>query len=328
MATFKMVDYTLRPNKNVERKLILESLLVLQPEFNLSAYRYIGLGGIWFVDFVLFHRGLRIRDMISIQSGAADAARADFNRPFNCVEVREGVSSVVLPRLSLKDKPNLLWLDYDSVLKGPIKEDIGIVCESFKSGDLALFTVNADHRQLANQKEKGGILREKNEVLSELLEIPISRIPEDAIDADGFPPFVAGALFDRMKSATRTASGGDLRFVPLFNFLYADGSTMITIGGMFVNEVDAHRLTRSGILGRDLGSGERLHPFVTGVEQFTIQVPLLTHREKLAFDQVLPREDAVLGETLAKFRDWLEAEEIKAYRQFYRYYPAFTEMAL
>jgi hypothetical protein len=329
MATFETIDYSLRPNKNVERKLIAEALQALSPSFDLTKYRYIGLGGIWFVDFVLFHRTLRIRDMISIQEGERYADRARFNKPYGCIQVRTGVSTTELARLLPADKPVLVWMDYDSMLAGPVLKDIPITCESLKSGDIVLFTVNADHRrQLANQKAKGGVVLDRKVVLSSLLKIPVSRIPDEAVEADGFPPFVATALFGRMKSGTRIASGGALKFVPLFNFKYADGATMITIGGMIVNAADEVRLNDSGLLTRDPITGLRVLPFVTQEEQFAVRVPLLTHREKLVIDRLLPRDEEIPDETLARMHCTLEAAEVDAYRQFYRYYPSFSEMAL
>ena len=58
MPSFDAINYATRPNKNVERKLIFSSLRELDRSFDLSNHKYIGLGSVWFVDFVLAHKSL------------------------------------------------------------------------------------------------------------------------------------------------------------------------------------------------------------------------------------------------------------------------------
>ena len=53
------INYELRPNKNVERKLFMEMFRRLEKRLNIQDdYRYIGLGGLWFSDFSMIHRML------------------------------------------------------------------------------------------------------------------------------------------------------------------------------------------------------------------------------------------------------------------------------
>lgn len=315
-ATFKKIDYSLRPNKNVERKLIAEALQKLQGQFNLPSYRYVGLGAIWFVDFVLFHRTLGIRDMISIQEGRAEARRAAYNRPFRFIQVVEGETTHVIDNLPPSRKPMLIWLDYDSTLSGPVRKDIDLVGGKLNSGDIVLFTVNANYRQIVRQG-KGGAKRDARDVLAELLEIPPETVPEHAVEVDGLPPFVAKTLFTRLGSVIRKESGNELRLVPLFNYLYSDQATMLTFGGMAADEQDATRLRTSGIF--DLS-------YVTGEAQLKIDVPLLTHREKMEMDRLLPRDEPLPDAALDRLRCGLSASEVEAYRNFYRHYPTFAEL--
>ena len=67
MASSDYINYVIRPNKTVERKLIFETLSRLAPIFNFAEYRYIGFGALWFVDFVMAHKYLSIANMISIE---------------------------------------------------------------------------------------------------------------------------------------------------------------------------------------------------------------------------------------------------------------------
>src|SRR4051812_29461662 len=124
MSSFHTVNFAVRPNKSVERKLVFEALRALDPPFSFKRFRYLGLGGIWFTDFVLAHRTLRIDHFHSVQEHSSKAERARFNRPFATVEVSEGKSTNVLPTLSLNSQRAIVWMDYDTAITGPVLQDI------------------------------------------------------------------------------------------------------------------------------------------------------------------------------------------------------------
>lgn len=44
MHSFEAINYALRPNKNVERKMILELLQALRTAFSLGSHQYVGFG--------------------------------------------------------------------------------------------------------------------------------------------------------------------------------------------------------------------------------------------------------------------------------------------
>src|SRR5260370_29402546 len=108
------VNYLLRPNKNVERKLIIDGLKALRMKFGIDAYTYVGMGSMWFVDFIMAHKELGIRRMFTIEREPAYVDRARFNKPYDCVTVSPGESTMVLPDLGLEGQRVLVWLDYNS----------------------------------------------------------------------------------------------------------------------------------------------------------------------------------------------------------------------
>jgi len=65
-ASYQLIDYSVRPAKFAERKMLSEMLGRLKVFGSLETYRYIGFGSIWFSDCVLFHRALGIEHMVSI----------------------------------------------------------------------------------------------------------------------------------------------------------------------------------------------------------------------------------------------------------------------
>ena len=88
-ASFDVVNYSLRPNKNIERKLIFESLRMMDNIFDFSSYRYVGMGSLWFVDFILAHKMLHINNMVSIEMPEYEK-RVEFNKPYNCINIEPG----------------------------------------------------------------------------------------------------------------------------------------------------------------------------------------------------------------------------------------------
>jgi len=314
-SSFKRIHYALRPAKNVERKLIVECLRALEPAFPIPTYRYVGLGAINFSDFILVHRLLRIRKMLSIEKEAKDAKRAAFNAPYNCIEVIPGESTVVLPEIGLGEQPTILWLDYDSDLRGPVLEDLGIVADSLTVSSVFVVTVNAVANQLHEPVPgRPGEVRDRRDVLAELTGRAPETIPRSATDRTGFPAFFADFLFDRFQSLVEDASGGAWSFSPLFNYSYADGAQMVTVGGMVTDRAAEARL-----------SGCELPDFATGRTQYTISIPLLTNREKIELERMFPCDPWPSVADVEAIGLPLEADELEGFWRFYRQYPAFGE---
>src|ERR1700761_6192677 len=111
-SSFEKINYSLRPNKSIERKMICEAFTRLSLLDHLSNYRYIGMGSAYFADFILFHRNLGMTNLISIEKEESKKARFEFNKPFSCIDIKYGNSSTVLPNLELEKSKNIVWLDY------------------------------------------------------------------------------------------------------------------------------------------------------------------------------------------------------------------------
>ncbi len=102
----------------------------------------------------------------------------------------------------------------------------------------------------------------------------------------------------------------------MFNFYYSDGASMVTVGGIIADDETRSAVTRSGI---ESGFG------VTRNAPFVIDVPLLTIREKVLLDRLLPA--AEIKVSAAKDAGViLSADQLDAYRSLYAYYPMFAEI--
>ena len=86
VPSFEKVNYLLRPRKQIERKIIIEILQELKPflhEFN--NYVYLGMGSIYYYDYILFHKFLNLDNLISIDDKIT-YKRFIFNKPYDFIK--------------------------------------------------------------------------------------------------------------------------------------------------------------------------------------------------------------------------------------------------
>jgi len=140
MATvsYRKFNYRVRPAKSIERKMLCETLLRLSFFEPIENYRYIGFGSTTFADFILFHKTLGIKDMISIEKRETDKVRFEFNKPFHCIDMRYGNSNEVLPSLAWQTK-TIVWLDYDGFLTDSVLQDVAYTSMNLISGSNLAF---------------------------------------------------------------------------------------------------------------------------------------------------------------------------------------------
>lgn len=311
MASFESVNYAIRPNKNIERKLVFEALRVLSGSIPLRDYRYVGLGSLWFVDFTLAHRYLSIKDMVCIEY-ETEADRVEFNRPYDCIVVHRGSTTDVLPTLHLGERPSLVWLDYDTGLEGPILRDIELIAAGAKVGTILLVTLNA-HKDRIPKKDSDGRDVEKDAGLRLVFgDLVPPTLPRGALNLDGYPKLLSQMLLAHMSRCVHRSGRGD-KLLPMFNIYYRDSTPMVTVGGLIADGLHEHAFGTSGI--------NKL-PWVTSEQQISVTVPPLTVKEKITFDRLLPCDRPP---TPADLGFQLSEEQITAYHSYYRHYPVFGE---
>lgn len=317
MSNAPKVNYLLRPNKNVERKLVIEALKRLGGVLEWSHYRYLGMGSMWYADFRLVHQALGITIMTSMELPGL-YERATFNVPFSCIEVLEGETRVLLPELPLESSRHLIWLDHEGGLQQGVLDDAVLVGERASEGSVFLMTLNADKRFL----DVGAPTQEHSHRIDRLREIAGDAVPAEVpaqrLSQKGFPSLVTEIVLNTIGHAVANA-GRRETFLPLFNFAYRDGAPMVTVGGAFANPQTAARLRESGVFDLEYVSD--------GVENFVIDVPHLTPREKLAIDRLLPCENDLAEDEVRRTLAFSPTQaELSAYQRFYLHYPLFGEL--
>lgn len=322
MASSDDINYATRPNKTVERKLIFEVLATLSPTLNFATYRYIGLGALWFVDFVMAHKILSISDMISIEKNEILAARADFNKPYGCITVEPGESEKVLPGLEIEEGPVLAWLDYDTSLNGPVLKDLSVLCRRALLGSVLIVTINADRRSLPDKNENGVEYKNLADRLRAIAgDLVPQTLPKAALQKSGYPPYLASLLFSHMRRAIRTAGRESEHLLPLFNIGYSDNASMITVGAAIIDEARALEATTRL-------DENNMSAFLDETKQLKIGVPPLTIKEKISLDQLMPCDNAPTEEDVLQLGFRLKPSQIEEYHRYYRYYPTFGEITL
>lgn len=328
-GTYEKINYGLRPAKAIERKMLCEVFRRLSPFARVDAYRYIGFGSTYFSDFVLFHKSLGIKNMISIERDEENEARFRFNRPFSCIRIEFGESTEVLPKLSW-DTKTIIWLDYDGKLNNGVLADVSFFCASAVSGSMIIVTVNAHPERSDSVNEVLGDASPNAEELAEhRLQQFTDRIGEDKVPEDISGKNLAGwrmagvcrrIIENEILQTLNERNGGrdpgsKLCYKQLVNFHYADGAKMLTVGGLLYEEGEDHKVAYC--------SFNNLLFVRSDDEPCSIQVPSLTYKEIRHLDEQLPTEDCARLEASA-----IPREDLERYAQVYRYFPRFAETEL
>lgn len=312
LRSYEKIHYGLRPAKNIERKMLAEAFRRLSEFGTIESYRYIGFGSTYFSDFSLFHKSLGITNMLSIEWDAENDERFRFNRPFRCVQIRFGDSNQVLPTLSWNER-TILWLDYDRKLDCAVLTDVSWFCAHAVPGSAILVTVNAkpdrfDQEPLQQLRDRVG----EEKVSPAIQETELSGWGT----ADVYRRIITNEIQEKLDSRNGGRSAGSrMLYRQLFNFRYADGPKMLTVGGLLFEE------GQSNIVGKC--AFETL-PFVkTGEEPYLIEVPNLTFRELRYLDAQLPISDPRQLDAPS-----IPEKDLERYARVYRYFPAFVDAEL
>jgi hypothetical protein len=316
--SFDKVNYLLRPSKQVERKLFIEALHCLgQAGYKISKYTYVGLGSVFYADFILFHKYLYIDNMICAEE-ADIPKRMRFNRPFGFIRLRMHPVIDLLPSLSRK-KPYLVWLDYDKGLDLDILHDVNGFAGKIHHGSVLIITVDAEPELQDREENERLSRRERCRRLCQLYNAQFSKYlsrplrPRDISKAD-LPRIFAQILRSQL---TESVTKRGLHFFQIFNFKYADNAQMLSIGGVIANDIDREKIMESGI--DDLEYTEQ------GEEPRLISVPPLTLREKQWIDNKIKKKSSF---SYTNFGLEIERTLLENYIKYYRHYPNFHESLL
>jgi len=313
MPSYESINYTLRPAKHIERKMMLDVFRSLGTFDSVAAYRYIGFGSIYFSDFYLVHKHLGITDMISIEKDSNNEKRFSFNRPFSCISIQFGNSVDVLPTLAW-DRRTIIWLDYDGTLDKDVLADIRCVCSNLAMGSMLIITVNAEPESKDNQTRAVELLKKR---------IGENNVPSDITDSElrkwGTAQTYRRIIHNQIQESVSDRNGvlnpgNKVIYQQLFNFNYADGMKMVTVGGVFYDEGQISLMSVESLVSA--------FPFIRRDEfAYQIRVPNLTYREIRHLDRLLPSEGSQVEVEIG-----IPEDDLRHYSETYRYFPNFVDI--
>lgn len=328
MASYEKINYSLRPSKQIERKLIVEIIHKLSTaDYFIQDYTYLGFGSIYYVDFLLFHKYLHIDKMICVESNCIPK-RMSFNKPFDFVELMMKPVNEVIPSLE-RDKKYFVWLDYDYSIHPDIIGDIQSCLHVLAPGSIFLVTIACDTRslitylispeeliQLTDEQKKEAVVSHLNSFLEVHLgkEIQVKDLAENKL-----PSIVATALQNFIK--VQLDKKENSKFHQLINFRYNDGTQMLSLGGIIDKEEAIEKLQQSSVNNL---------PFVTsGIDPVQISAPPLTLRERNWLEENLYRlRSSLEQDELPELAFEMKKELVAYFLKYYRYYPNYYETIL
>ena len=312
MPSFNVVNYSLRPSKNIQRQIIFDGIRELQAHLDLERLVYLGFGSIWFTDFVMAHKLLKIDDMVSIEANDIGFRRAQFNSPYATVRVKHGLSNVVIPTLYddeiIKHRPWLVWLDYDYCFNESVKDDVLSLVENAPANSLVIFTFNGHEMEYGAAQDRPDRLRN---LFGDVVPDDLSK---RACKDEKMQETLADIALNYMQAvaADLARPGG---FVPAFRLIYKDSAPMVTVGGILPAK-GAAQIANAVVAD---------HTWLCRPEKRII-APHLTMREAALLQSQLPRSEQLSRSIILGLGFDLEEEQIETFQTYYKQYPAFAQI--
>jgi hypothetical protein len=309
-STASYIAYDLRPAKQAERRILLDFLKCANEiGVSVSDCRYVGMGGTKYYDFHLFHRFLGVNRMTSLERNPKIYPRADFNCPYDFIDVRQNTVAEFLASDSDKS-PTIYWFDYDDGLSEEITADILSLGSRLTVGGFAFVTVCANPPGVLANRNKEERLEHFQQSLGEFS----VGLTVDDMENSRFPSTVHRIVLTAFKNAF--AARPDAEFEPLFQIQYRDTAPMITVGGCLNSKVNLTRIRRRMTIDM---------PFMLSSQPYYIRNLNLTERERLVFDMAVTKRRSNSKQANALRSLGFKKKDIEAYRDLIRFLPRYHE---
>lgn len=315
--SFDKISYYLRPKKQIERKIFIEILRTMQLKFDgfdFSSYNYVGMGSVYYYDYLLFHKYLSIKNMVSFDA-ADNPERFEYNKPYEFINF-ENLTSTEFLKNYTSSINSLIWIDYDSrfvdkdenILYQTLVDDLALICKKTKKNDFFILSINC---KLSADKDV-------RKLISENLEAYTSpKIISKFFNEKKFKFVVEDVILNLLEEFTKHKS---VKFQKLFSFFYQDGAPMYTIGGVYSNDLQLKTLI------------DKEFPVLKS-QIVDIDVPHLTYKEKILLDSLISNDvvnnnaDFKVIEKKLKENglNFSSIKKLRNYFDFYKYYPQYYE---
>jgi hypothetical protein len=261
--SYNRINYYLRPNKQVERKIMIEIIQNLQREISISEYCYIGMGSIYYYDFILMHKILGLKHLISIDNKTTPK-RFEFNKPYEFINFENTTTSDFLLGFQWNKHKNLIWLDYDEkfINNDFLDTDLSIISKNSNHLDIVFITLNSTGPKYSNRLS---FLNDNKRYITP------SYFNLKYTDSKEFHLLIQNILLNKIKEYNLH---NDNKFLKICSFVYQDGAPMYTLGGIFTHNQDLKQKI------------EKYHHLLSTENDMVshIKIPNITYKEKFYLD--------------------------------------------
>lgn len=310
MNSPKFLNYEIRPVKFAERKMLTASLTKICNHFK-GEYQYIGLGGLTFTDFKLFHKELHISDLTSIEGGDFSLEKLKYNAPFSFIKIIKDMSTNVLSSIDYSKK-SIVWLDYDGALEEYMFTDLRILFSRLPLGSIYLVTCNRELKN--NETRQEYTLEQFKDEFGTLTPFELTNTSFSGEENFKTIRTMFSQQIDKALKERNNAESKRLKFFQLFNLCYQEnrGARMYTFGG-FIGE-SSFNLEQLELTTQEIVR--------TSEEPFYLKFPNLTLKEMDLINKNFGEEAKLQGMKIFKPSD------VENYYDTYKYLPMFLDVRM
>ncbi|MEN3950726.1 O-methyltransferase [Iodidimonas sp. SYSU 1G8] len=316
--SFRRIDYSIRPAKHAERRMLCDIFRKLAAFEPVENYRYVGFGSVWFADFTLFHRALGIRNMLSIEQAVSSKDRFEANKPFN-LHIDFRMSTQALPEMGY-ERRQFIWLDYDDPLSPEMLHDVAIIATRARSGTVLVVSLQCHRAREIAEADRECARDESAATAEERFRTKFGNRIDPNIGREdlvgwSFGTLSRGIVISEIEASLETrrlANPADqVTFTKICDFEYEDGAKMTTLAVVFCSPDEEERLSMCGFDNLEFVEDPNLPVY--------IPTPKLTPREFRQLESQLP-----LAEGTELAIGHIPLGEANSFKRLYRYFPNFV----
>jgi hypothetical protein len=311
------ISYDLRPGKQIERRIVLDTLQAAKSAgMHLEKLRLIGMGGVRYIDFLLANKVVGIKQFTSIEHDEELLARCEFNKPFHDLDVYFGSASQFISEVGF-NAPNVIWFDFEQGISRDLSDDMIALSSAVKPGTFVYITATAELPE--KLKKINGLPKRLEQIQGDIDPLGGSLGVAD-MSPSGFPTVAARLL--RSFLAFGFTGRSDGVFFPFLRLNYKDTTWMTTVGGYFGSPEEVQKL-REAFRGRSDFLKPDSDQFVYTIEQFNI-----TDAERRLFDRAAIARKSRRSEKSALRKLGFRESILLQYPDLMRFIPRYFESVL
>ena len=317
MNSYNVINYKLRPQKQIERGLLAvlinDFATVLGKDIN-----YVGMGSLLFADFTFFNKYCRLKRMISIEKmldkdGHFDEKkekRFRNNKPLDKIELISQSVSEAVDEIPLNEN-GFIWLDYDGQIEIETIDDLERIIEGVTATCILAITFNGGVPQKYKSYREVNVDTCEKDFAPYRIEDPGMTVPR--FNKDNYGVVSSGICEKYLLDRVNYYNGiydKKITMERISEVHYNDNAKMTTLVWAIINEEDAYADEIRKRFEKFEGAGE-----------VRLSMESLTLYEKMRLDRCPSNEVEQLAEQMG-----LDMSTIEKYFKYAKYIPEYSEV--